>query len=142
MLIEDDDFPIVRMHYDRNGPDGLSEGFAAFEAQLARAQPFVLIGRGADAQTQDHEERKQIALWMKRHREPLRQFVLALVYVEPQAANRFIARSGAETYAKFWGYPMLVTASQVDALAVATRLLAGEPADTIDVPEPHDPGAV
>ncbi|WCM25982.1 hypothetical protein NDN01_18420 [Sphingomonas sp. QA11] len=140
MLIEDDDFPMVRLHYNRSGPGGLDEGFTAFEAQLNRARPFVLIGHGAGAQAQDHEERKRVALWMKRHREPLRQFVLALVYVEPQAANRFVARSGAETYAKFWGYPMLVTASDEDARAVAARLLAGEPAATIDVPEPHDPG--
>lgn len=141
MLLEDQDFPIVRLHYDRSGPNGLAEGFAAFEAQLARGKAFVLIGRGANEQAQDHEERKQVALWMKRHREPLRQHVLALVYIEPQAANRFVARSGADTYAKFWGYPMLVTASDEDALAVAARLLAGEPAEAIDVPEPHDPEA-
>jgi hypothetical protein len=78
MLIEDDDFPIVRLRHDRTGPGGLAEGF--------------------------------------------------------------VARSGAETYAKFLGCPMLVTASDADARAVAERLLTGEPAATIDVPEPHDRG--
>lgn len=141
MLLEDQHFPIVRLHYDRSGPGGLAEGLAAFEAQLARGEVFVLLGRGANEQTQDHEERKQVALWMKRHREPLRKLVLALVYVEPQAANRFVARSDADAYAKFWGYPMLVAASDEDALALAARLLSGEPAEAIDVPEPHDPRA-
>jgi hypothetical protein len=140
MLIDDDDYPMVRLHYDRSGPGGLAEGFARFEVQLDRDRPFVLIGRGADTQAQDHEERKQVALWMKRHREPLRQLVLALVYVESQTANRFVARSVAETYAKFWGYPMLVTASDEDARAVAARLLAGEPAAKIGVSEPYNPG--
>lgn len=134
MLLEDATFPIVRMHYNRTGPDGDDGGFALFEALLAQPQPFVLIGLGTpDAEHEhSHEERKQLTLWMKRNREPLHRLVKAMVYVEPQPAKRFVAKASASVFGKFWGYPMLVAASEKEALQVAERLLAGEPAASID----------
>lgn len=134
MLLEDATFPIVRMHYNRTGPDGDGGGFALFEALLAQPQPFVLIGLGApDAEHEhSHEDRKQLTLWMKRNREPLHRLVKAMVYVEPQPAKRFMAKASASVLGKFWGYPMLVAASEEEALQVAERLLAGEAAAAID----------
>lgn len=126
MLLQEDMFPIVRIHYDLAHPNGPMASLASFEAQLARAQPLVLIGSGANRQRQDQEERRDIALWMKRHRDALRRLVLALVYVEHDAADRAVALAGADTYEKFWGYPMLVTASDDEALGLATRLLKGQ----------------
>ncbi|WP_206245649.1 hypothetical protein [Novosphingobium terrae] len=119
-------FPIVRMDFDQDSPGGLDESLATFEALLARRQEFVLIGRGANRQEQDHEERKTLAIWMKRHRDSLRSYVLALVYVAPEADDRLAAEAGAATYEKFWGYPMLVTANDAEGLAMAGCLLAGE----------------
>lgn len=148
MLLQDDMFPIVRICYDLAHPGGLAASFAALEAQLARARPFVLIGSGANRQEQDHTERRDVALWMKRHREALRRFVLALVYVEPDATDRAAAQASAATYEKFWGYPMLVAASDDDALQLAARLLESGPVGDIMISvgavtavEPCDPMA-
>lgn len=134
MLLEDATFPIVRMHYNRTGPEGDDGGFALFEALLAQPRPFVLIGLGApDAEHEHtHEERKQLTLWMKRNREPLHRLVKAMVYVEPQRAKRFVARASASVFAKFWGYPMVVAASEEQAVTIAERLLAGEAAVAIE----------
>lgn len=137
MLLDHTDFPIVRIDYDASGSGGLTASLAAFEALLGHRHSFVLIGRGASGQEQDHEERRQIALWMKRNREALGQYVLALVYVEPQAAHRITARAGAEMYRKFWGYPMLVTSSDDEARAMAARLLAGEPVGDVAMSSQH-----
>jgi hypothetical protein len=133
MLLEDAAFPIVRMHYDRTGPEDDESGFALFEALLAQPRPFVLVGLGgSDAgHEHSHEERKYLALWMKRHREPLHRLVKAMVYVEPQLAKRFVAQAQAIVFAKAWGFPMIVAAAELEALTIAERLLAGEAVATI-----------
>jgi hypothetical protein len=138
ILLEDATFPIVRMHYNRPAPHDDETSFARFEALLAREQPFVLLGLGADGgHTQIHEERKQLTPWMKRNREPLHNFVKAMVYIEPQPAKRFVAKASAAVFGKLWGYPMLVSASEEAALRIAERLLAGEAPSSID-PEQAD----
>jgi hypothetical protein len=132
MLVQDDAFPIVWMHYDRSAPADAETAFETLERLLSREQPIVLLGRGAgDKQDQSHEERKQVSLWMKRNRDALHRLVKAMVYVEPQTAKRFIAKAGALTFQKFWGYPMLVTSDEAKAYAMASRLLAGESAASV-----------
>lgn len=133
MLIQDAAFPIIRMHYDRTGPEGDETGLALFEKLLGQPLPFVLIGLGGSHEAHEHtpEERKHVALFMKRNREPLHRLVKAMVYVEPLAAKRFVARAQAIVFAKAWGFPMIVAASEVEALAIADRLLAGDDVATI-----------
>lgn len=134
MLLEDTEFPIVWMHYNRTDPRGDEASFLVFDNLLGRKQPFVLIGIGA---VDDHEhsagERKQVTLWMKRNREALRNYVRAMVYIEPSPARRFVAKASTTVFEKFWGYPMLVAASENEALAIAGRLLNGEEASALDV---------
>lgn len=134
MLLEDATFPIVRMHYNQPALKGDEAGFALFDRLLGQSQPFVLIGLGGsdEAHKQTHEDRKHLTLWMKRNREPLHRLVKAMIYVEPQAAKRFVARASAAVFAKFWGYPMVVSASEEQALIIAERLLAGEAAAAIE----------
>jgi hypothetical protein len=105
MFIETDTFPIVRMHYDRTGASGDEAGWKSFETLFEQLRPFVLIGLNASKQPHDQtpEERKQVALWMKRHREPLRCLVKAMVYVEPLSAKRFVAKAQAIVFGKAWG---------------------------------------
>ncbi|WP_404479030.1 hypothetical protein [Novosphingobium sp. BL-52-GroH] len=134
MLLEDAAFPIVRMHYNRTGAEGDESGFVLFETLLAQPRPFVLVGLGgSDAgHEHSHEDRKYLALWMKRHREPLHRLVRAMVYVESQLAKRFVAKAQATVFAKAWGFPMIVAASEERAVAIAERLLAGEAAAVIE----------
>lgn len=137
MLIDDTQFPIVRMHYNRSDERGAEVSFQIFEDLLERAQFFVLIGLGAESeQAQSNEERKRLTLWMKRNREALHTYVRAMVYVEPSPAKRFLAKTSAPVFEKFWGYPILVSASETEAEGVAARLLAGEQADQIEAERP------
>ena len=67
MLVDDTQFPIVRMHYNRTDDRGDEVSFQIFEDLLGRNQIFVLVGLGAEAdQVQSTEERKRLTLWMKR----------------------------------------------------------------------------
>lgn len=137
MLIDDTQFPIVRMHYNRADDRGDEVSFRIFEDLLARKKSFVLVGLGAEAeQVQSNEERKQLTLWMKRNREALHAYVRAMVYVEPSPAKRFLAKTSAPIFQKFWGYPILVSASEAEAEGIAARLLAGEQAAQIEAEQP------
>jgi hypothetical protein len=137
MLIDDTQFPIVRMHYSRTDGRGDEISFQIFEALLARKQPFVLIGLGAEAeQVQSNEERKRLTLWMKRNREALHAYVRAMVYIEPSPAKRFLAKTSAPIFQKFWGYPIIVSACEAEAEGIAARLIAGEQAAQIEAERP------
>ncbi|MHC2313070.1 hypothetical protein ACVIHC_000116 [Bradyrhizobium diazoefficiens] len=127
MLLNAATFPIVRLSYDQ-GPAGTAdEAFAAFEALLDRGKPFVIIGQGANADIDEHEhdpgEQRRLALWSKKHKPRLREFVKALIYVEPSRTKRLGMRAFQIVSEKFWGYPMLVAASEAEALETAQALL-------------------
>jgi hypothetical protein len=124
VLIEAEAFPIVRIRYDRTGPAGQDNYLELFEALLDREQPFVLIGNGAQLYEESHEERKHIALWMKRNRARLNRLVRAMVYVEPNTEQRLASRPAAFVFEKFWGFPMLVSESDREAMSIAESLLA------------------
>ena len=128
MRLDDDAFPIVRMHYNAAG-DG--DGLALFDQLLAREQPFVVLALSAGPEDQQTgEESRQLSRWMKRRREPLQRLVKAIVLVEPQPTRRFIARASAPVFDKLWGCPLLVTDSETEALPTAERLLRDvSPAD-------------
>ncbi|MBR0803442.1 hypothetical protein JEY40_17350 [Bradyrhizobium japonicum] len=127
MLLNTATFPIVRLSYDQGPAETADEAFAAFEALLDRAAPFVIIGQGANADIDDHEhdpgEQRRLALWSKKHKPRLREFVKALIYVEPSRTKRLGMRAFQIVSEKFWGYPMLVAASETEALEMAQALL-------------------
>lgn len=126
MLLNAATFPIVRLTYDQ-GTGTADEAFAAFEALLDRGTPFVIIGQGVSAEIAEHEhdagEQRKLALWSKKHKPRLREFVKALIYVEPSRTKRLGMRAFQVVSEKFWGYPMLVAASEAEALEMAQGLL-------------------
>ncbi|QSB45178.1 hypothetical protein EB810_02805 [Altererythrobacter sp. FM1] len=133
MLVDDAKFPIVHMYYNRTDERGDDASFQIFEDLLQREQTFILIGVGEDADhDQSVEERKRVTLWMKRNRQALHSYVRAMVYIEPSKAKRLLAKTSAPIFQKFWGFPMLFTASEAEAESVAAQLLAGEHAGQIE----------
>jgi hypothetical protein len=127
MLLNAATFPIVKLSYDQGLAGTADEAFAAFEALLDRGTPFVIIGQGANGDIDEHEhdpgEQRRLALWSKKHKPRLREFVKALIYVEPSRAKRIGMRAFQIMSEKFWGYPMLVAASEAEALEMAHGLL-------------------
>ncbi len=114
MALDDQDFPVVRLHYEREAPESEAERL------VARQQRFVLIGTGGMLLAHGHAAN---AAW-RRFLGSLGSQVLAMIEVEPNPANRFIVQSGAEVFASVAGYPLLVVADLEQAEMVARRLLA------------------
>lgn len=134
MYIDSTHFPVVRMHFDRPDPAG-QDSFSLFEGLLDREQPFVLISRQNDEHDHEHEDpagRKRVTLWMKAHRARLHRLVRGMVFIEPAAAKRLALKASSVMFSKFWGYPMLVVASEPEALATASKLLAGQDVSSDD----------
>jgi len=127
MFLNAEEFPIVKLSYDQGLAQTEDEAFAAFERLLDREAPFVIIAEGAvpDDAHHDHDpaERKKLALWSKKNRQRLRAFVKAMIYIEPSAAKRLAMKAFQVVSEKFWGYPLLVAASETEALDKAKELL-------------------
>ncbi|QRY77321.1 hypothetical protein JVX91_17070 [Pseudomonas sp. PDNC002] len=127
MVIDSTLFPLVWMKVGTSGIHTEDEGFKAFEALLARAEPFVLLEEERAQQEEhehSHEERKQLSLWMKRHKVALRLFVKAQIYIEPDLARQREAELFAGKFESFWGYPLRVVASRTEGWTLARKLLA------------------
>ncbi|SSB96305.1 hypothetical protein SAMN04488697_104379 [Pseudomonas sp. 43mfcvi1.1] len=128
MRIDATQFPFVWLQKTTLG-DSQEKSLAEFEALIARNEPFVLLSsEGLDKEQPEHspDEMKQMALWMKRHKSELKKYVKASIHIESSLTKRLAGKAFAVVYEKFWGYPMLITATEDEALALAQRLL--EPA--------------
>lgn len=127
MLLNTTYFPLVWMKLGSAGIDTGDEGFATFEALLLREEPFVLLDADnsqREEREHSHEERKQLSLWMKRHKAALRAFVKGQINVEPDAGKQATISTFAPMFEAFWGYPLFVVDTQEEAFKVADRLLA------------------
>lgn len=125
MRIDATQFPFVWLQKTTLG-DSQEKSLVEFEALLARNEPFVLLSNeGLDQGQPEHspDEMKQMALWMKRHKSELKRYVKASIHIESSLTKRLAGKAFAVVYEKFWGYPMLMTATEDEALALAQNLL-------------------
>ena len=74
-----------------------------------------------------HDLRKQLAKWSKANRAQSREWIPAMIAIEPDAARRVALNAFSGAFEKVWGYPLNAAATRDDALALAQRLL-DEPA--------------
>lgn len=124
MRLDSVQFPMVWMYPNENDPAG---AFEAFDALLARQQPCVMISRDGDTEHEHApQERKQVALWLKRNKPALRVYVKGVIQIEPNAAKRLAIKAFMIMLSKAWGCPMFVAESEPAALEMAHKLLAGE----------------
>jgi len=125
MRLDGTNFPLVWMNYDEGPDHDHDEAFAAFEANLKRGAPFVLLTESAPTEEHAHgrEEEKRISLWMKTHKAELRTRVLAMIVIEPSAARRATFKAFGVVFAKVWGYPLKLASSRDEALEIAAKLL-------------------
>lgn len=125
MSMDSADFPLVWMSFLHEPGHDHEKDFEAFEANLKRGEPFVLLSDTAPAEEHEHspEEKKRTALWMKQHKTDLRRLVLAMILVEPSPTKRMGYKAFSVLFAKFWGYPLFLTASREQAIEMAKALL-------------------
>ncbi|ENA3445638.1 hypothetical protein ABGN35_000992 [Yersinia enterocolitica] len=127
MKIDATQFPFVWMQIAAPGNDPDVSPFKEFEALLARKEVFVFLNdEGVAHGKHEHspEEMKQTTRWMKAHKSELRSFVKASIHIEPNNAKRIAAKPFSIVYEKFWGYPLIMTPSKEEALAIAHKLLS------------------
>lgn len=126
MQIDVQDFPFVRMDYSGQGDQSVEDTLQIFEQCLTRKEQFVFLAGGADFE-KDHSDnvadRRIVALWMKKHKADLGDYVKAMYYVEPSPVKRLAAKAFSVMYGKFWGHPMIVSESNEEALRQARQLL-------------------
>ncbi|MEN1831698.1 hypothetical protein AAIM60_02355 [Pseudomonas lijiangensis] len=129
MRIDATQFPFVWLQKNTLG-DTQEKSLAEFENLLARNEAFVLLSNeGLDKEQPEHtpDEKKQMALWMKRHKTLLKKYVKASIQIESSFAKRIAGKTFAIVYEKFWGYPMIMTATENEALTLAKKLLDPKP---------------
>ncbi len=126
MPLDSTHFPLVWMSYDEGPDHDHDEDFEAFETNLKRGTPFVLLTDSTPPEEHEHsqEEKKRTALWMKKHKAELRTLVLAMIVIEPSAAKRLAFKPFGVAFAKFWGYPMKLAASRDEAIEISEKLLS------------------
>jgi hypothetical protein len=129
MRIEANQFPLVWLHKTTQGYSQ-QDSLVQFEALLARHEPFVLLsneGLDKEQTEQSPGEMKEISLWMKRHKSELKRYVKASIHIESSPTKRLAGKAFALVYEKFWGYPMLMAATEDEALVLAAKLLKTMP---------------
>lgn len=136
MRFNSTNFPLVWMNYDED-PDhdhDHDKDFEAFELNLKRGEPFVILTDSAPTEEHEHsqEDKKRTSLWMKKHKIELRTLVLAMIVIEPNAAKRLTFKAFSVAFAKFWGYPLKLASSREEAIDIAGKLLSERAAPAID----------
>ena len=125
MSVNSSDFPYVWMSFTQAPGHDHQKDFADFEANLQRGEPFVILTDTVAAEDHEHspEDKNRTALCMKKHKAELRRLVLATILIEPNSAKRLGFKAFAVLFAKFWGYPLLLTASREQAMEMAREIL-------------------
>ncbi|MDR0245475.1 MAG: ATP--cob(I)alamin adenosyltransferase [Burkholderia sp.] len=128
------EFPFVWLRYRGSTHLEPTRLIAELDALLARGERFVLLTddapSGDDRGDTDHEMRKQLAKWSKANRAQSREWIPAMIAIEPDATRRVALDAFSGAFEKVWGYPLNAAATRDDALALAQRLL-DEPARSI-----------
>jgi hypothetical protein len=126
MSMDSSNFPFVWMSLAHEPGHDSQQDFDEFEANLKRGQPFVLLSDSVPADDHEHSqaEKKQTSLWMKKHKAELRKLVLAMILIEPNVAKRVAFKAFSVVFAKFWGYPLLLSSSREEAMETAEKLLS------------------
>ncbi|RLM28247.1 hypothetical protein BIY29_00905 [Brenneria alni] len=124
-------FPLVWVDFDASGQSGdmqsLDDYFQRLERLISRDEPFVMLShaprKDLEARRHDKANLKPASRWMKQHKQELKH-ILALIIIEPSPMKRYAGQAIAALFGKFWGYPLLFTATVDDARILAMSLLA------------------
>ena len=119
-----ENFPVVSVSFKEEDSVPVSETIAIYESLLSREMDFVFLSEDSQPPSQpqvkdNHEERKQVAAWVKAHRDLLAKYVKAFIQIEPNEEIRLQTQKFANNFVKFSGYPMFV----VDDLEQAQKVI-------------------
>ncbi|MBB3228226.1 2-polyprenyl-6-methoxyphenol hydroxylase-like FAD-dependent oxidoreductase [Luteibacter sp. Sphag1AF] len=115
-------FPLVWLSADQ-----VTAGYAAqwkeeMDALIQCGRPFVVL-HGAGHGDEQHEDRKERGIWLKRNKDALARCCPGIVSVEPDPIKRQAAKAMAIMAVKAFGIPAHVTATREEACDIAKQLL-------------------
>lgn len=129
MYFDHQHFPMVWMRHAAPDPAFETDPFQRLEQLMTRGHAFVLLSEGMPdpqerASEQSRARLKQGALWMKRNKATIRRWIKAMIVIAPDPQARAGVEAFAGNYEKFWGYPLLHSASPLSAVHLAQQLLS------------------
>ncbi|BAQ75834.1 MULTISPECIES: hypothetical protein [Pseudomonas] len=129
MYFDHQHFPLVWMRRAEDAGQPGVDPFQQLEALMQRAQAFVLMSDVLPEPEQRNSQQnkallKQGSLWMKRNKAAIRRWIKAMIVIAPQPEAQAGVEAFARNYEKFWGYPLLHSASPLAAISLAQQLLA------------------
>lgn len=129
MYFDHQHFPLVWMRRAEDAGQPGVDPFQQLEGLMQRAQAFVLMSDLMPEPEQRNSARsqallKQGSLWMKRNKAAIRRWIKAMIVIAPQPESQARVEAFADSYEKFWGYPLLHSASPLAAAAMAQQLLS------------------
>lgn len=129
MYFDHQHFPLVWMRRAEDAGQPGVDPFQQLEGLMQRAQAFVLMSDVLPEPEQRNSAQskamlKQGSLWMKRNKAAIRRWIKAMIVIAPQPESQARVEAFADSYEKFWGYPLLHSASPLAAAAMAQQLLS------------------
>jgi len=115
-------FPVVRMNDGMATPGYAAQWIKEMDALLAISRPFVML-HGANEGDEGHEDRKARGLWLKRHKEELGRYCVAMIGIEADLLKSEAMRAMSDLATKAFGTPTYVVENERDAQELAARLL-------------------
>ncbi|PMQ03579.1 hypothetical protein DyAD56_18760 [Dyella sp. AD56] len=115
-------FPLVRMKDGAAMPGYAAQWAKEMDALLSLSRPFVML-HGSSEGGEAHEDRKGRGLWLKRHKEELGRYCLAMIGIEADPLKRQAMKAMSAMATKAFGTPTYVVESDDEAVELANRLL-------------------
>ncbi len=118
MQIDTTEFPIVKMDYGAPYQTDFREVLSCLDTLFERKIPFVIIGAGArseEDETQSREDRHEAGLWAKARKKQIAASIMVHYYVESDPVKVAEMEEFSVIFEKFWGYPLVVVSSMVEA---------------------------
>lgn len=125
MTVQTDSFPFVWMNFNEAPDHDHDDELADFDRLLEHGARFVILTEDPPQKDHDHshEEKKRMAVWIKKRRSLLKELVAAMVVVEQNSLKRIAIKSFSPGFQALWGYPIVAAVSREEALIIASELL-------------------
>lgn len=121
-------WPIVFARFpELEEPGRVDRVLNSLQALLDQKQRFVVVWGMAshDHDDEPHEDEKQSMIWLKRHRNELRDWCAGYVYITQDPELRALLDGRFPVVEKFLSFPKQVVEDREEAARVAERFLRG-----------------
>lgn len=123
MMINDVDFPIVKIDYKMDESAGIDAFLSKIDQLLAKQQAFVFLSDVMPEEGQSIEDRRKIAIWIKQHQIEVEKWIKGHVHIVDSPEHLLEMENFSVIFKKFWGYPLIIVETLKNAHIEASKLL-------------------